>query len=77
MTNKFQTFKPAGKRWGKAEACWVFLHDEAPTIGSGLRPIWYIEGRKWAFIAGRMGQKKLKMAVWLTIKAESGRRLAG
>jgi hypothetical protein len=60
--------RPLGKRWLKARRLWVHLQDEAPTIGSGYRPIWYIEGRKWAFIAGKTGRKRLKMAEWLTIK---------
>lgn len=69
-------YRPAGKRWRKAQHMWVVLEDEAPLIGSGLRPIWYIEGRKWAFIAGRDGRKRLDMATWLSIKAGSDRRLA-
>ena len=63
--------RPEGKRWLKARRAWVYLQDEAPQIGSGWRPVWYVEGRKWAYLAGTIGRRRLKMSVWLTIKEES------
>ena len=67
--------KPTGKRWINAHKMWCCFHDEAPNVGSGWRSVYYIEGRKWAFVAGRDGRNKLRMSVWLTIKAASERRL--
>lgn len=65
---------PTGKRWVNADQMWVFLHDEAPQIGSGWRSIIYKEGRKWAYIASARGIRRLRMSEWLTIKAGSVKR---
>lgn len=60
--------RPEGQRWATAELVEVYLYDEAPTIGAGLRRLWVSEGRKWCKLAGTDGAKaKISMSVWAQI----------
>ena len=38
--------RPEGERWTRADRFRVHLHDQAPRIGSGIRSLWVIVGRK-------------------------------
>ena len=60
--------RPEGQRWENATLREVFLYDEAPKLGCGLRRVWVAEGRRWCKLAGTDGARtKIEMSVWATI----------
>ena len=49
--------KPEGQTWEKAILKKVWLTDECPTIGSGVRHVWVVIGTKHVKIAGPFGAR--------------------
>lgn len=49
--------KPEGDSWKSAELKKVWLTDECPTIGSGVRFVWVVEGKKFVRMAGPFGAR--------------------
>ena len=41
---------PKGKKWEGAELVTIWLADECPKIGCGIRMVWAKRGHKWAHI---------------------------
>ena len=73
--NKIKT-----KKYGDKHA--IFLYDEAPRIGSGLRIVYVKEGRKWAHLVSQSGdpatsdkiRSKLRLQTWKKILDRSKKR---
>ena len=43
---------------------WIYLQDEAPSIGSGWRFVNVKVGRKWVYLAGSIGRRKISIRKW-------------
>jgi hypothetical protein len=48
---------------------WIYLQDEAPSIGSGWRFVNVKVGRKWVYLAGKTGRRKISIGQWNNIKS--------
>lgn len=55
---------PRGKKWKDAELVSVWLNDECPKIGCGVRRVWAKRGRVWVYMheigSGNRGKLKVE-----------------
>ena len=62
---------PPGKRWKNAKRMTLHISNELPRIGSGVRDVLVIEGRKWTYLAEpNGGLQRVATAIYNQIKME-------
>lgn len=58
-----------------SEIVWVYLHDEAPRLGSGERRVIVRLGRRWAHLAlaaDPQCRSRIRRDRWFSIKRQGG-----
>lgn len=56
--------RPDSERWARAERFRVHLHDEALRIGSGIRNLWVLVGRKRVGLSDGRITQVIPRVVW-------------
>ncbi len=68
--------RPTGERWRNAERWTVFLQDEAPTIGCGMRTVWAVIDCGVVRLAEGHKRAQIRVATWLDL-IRHGARIGG